>query len=176
MAETTIYQLKVSLQDVRPSVWRRLLVPAYYSLELFHDVIQTSMGWENAHLYSFEYGGCSFEEGTTDTLDSLNWQVNDKLLYIYDFGDNWGHLIKVEKQLKKDQKQPYPYCVTGKNNCPPEDCGGAWGYKHLLSALKNKNHPEHEEMSEWMDEDFDPTYFSEEEVNRQLKSQHRLLE
>lgn len=170
MNQQTIYQLKLSLQDISPPIWRRLLVPDHYTLEALHYVIQCSMGWENYHLYSFEHKGHYFEENLDSTLASLDLQSKDRLYYIYDFGDNWKHLIQIEKQLKKEQGQAYPYCVTGKRQCPPEDCGGVWGYQQLLDVLGNKHHPEYEEMLEWTGENFDPDHFAREEINDQLKS------
>ncbi len=84
---------------------------------------------------------------------------NSKARYEYDFGDSWTHTIKLEKILPAVIGEKYPKCIAGKMACPPEDCGGVWGYYHYLSVLKDPKHEDYEEMSEWMDEDFDPEKF-----------------
>ncbi len=67
--------------------------------------------------------------------------------YTYDFGDGWEHSILVEKILPKDPKVSYPLCLKTKRACPPEDCGGAWGYMEFLEAIQNPQHPEPENFS-----------------------------
>ncbi len=92
-----------------------------------------------------------------------------KFTYVYDFGDSWTHEITIEKFLPVDAKRDYPVCLAGENQCPPEDCGGIFGYYNLLEILKNKKHPEYRSMREWLDGDFDPTFFEIHEVNNILK-------
>jgi len=93
----------------------------------------------------------------------------DVLLYEYDFGDGWEHEIILEKIIEEDEKNQIPRCIDGKQNCPPEDCGGIWGYEDLLKVIKDKKHDEYEEMMEWLGEEFDPDYFNINEVNKLLK-------
>jgi hypothetical protein len=164
-----IVKLKVTLQAIRPPVWRRLLVPAGMTLGDLHDAIQTSMGWENAHLHDFDIAGDRFgDPGTTDevknelrlSLAALLKSGVDRFKYTYDFGDNWEHLIVIEGRIPRVEGQRYPACITGKRACPPEDSGGPYGYADLLAVRADPAHPNHEEMSEWLDEDFDPDAFS----------------
>jgi len=85
--------------------------------------------------------------------------------YTYDFGDNWEHKIQLEKILPWDKNIEYPACIAGKRACPPEDCGGIWGYKEFLEAINNPDHEEHEEMLEWVGGEFDPEHFDVKEVS-----------
>ena len=184
-----IYQLKITLVGSKPSIWRRLLVKSDTLLSDLHLIIQTTMGWENSHLHQFIIGNDSFQpdyEGMDDDgysqpytdkrLNDFLKKENSKLVYEYDFGDSWNHEIVLEKILEEEKGMFYPICVTGKNACPVEDCGGIWGYEDLIKVLKNKKHPEHEEMKEWVgleeDEDFDPTEFDKEDINEELKSEN----
>ncbi len=181
-----ILQIKVSLSGLRPPVWRRLLVDESMTFEKLHIVIQVAMGWEFAHLYQFKVGKffiteLSPEDGF-DVFDQekyfpanevhlvhFGFKPGDKFRYIYDFGDDWEHVIEVEKRLPRDPSMHYPVCVAGKRNCPPEDAGGVWGYQAKLDILKDPTHPDYEFVAEWMGEDFDPEYFDLEETNEALR-------
>ena len=88
--------------------------------------------------------------------------------YTYDFGDDWEHAITIEKTLPAAEGTTYPTCVAGKRACPPEDCGGPWGYQELLEIIADPAHPERAERLEWLGEDFDPEDFSLEAVNTRL--------
>lgn len=92
-----------------------------------------------------------------------------KLLYEYDFGDGWQHDIVVEAILQPAEGVRYPVCVAGKRACPPEDCGGPYGYVELLEALGDPEHPEHEDKLDWIGEGFDPEAFDLEEINALLR-------
>jgi hypothetical protein len=93
----------------------------------------------------------------------------EKFHYLYDFGDSWEHEILVEKILPLEKGTHYPVCVTGKRACPPEDCGGPYGYEELLEILKDPSHPEYEDRIDWLpEEDFDPETFYVELVNVDL--------
>jgi Plasmid pRiA4b ORF-3-like protein len=141
------------------------------------------MGWTNSHLHSFniqgvEYGEPMPEFGFNDeemrdeqtvTLSKIVPREKFKFLYLYDFGDSWEHEILVEKVLEADSETAYPICIKGKRACPPEDCGGVWGYQEFLNAIQNSEHPEHEEMLEWVGGFFDPEDPELDEVSYQLK-------
>nr|WP_299486226.1 tyrosine-type recombinase/integrase [Acaryochloris sp. IP29b_bin.137] len=161
---SNIYQLKITLLGVRPQVWRRIQVPETTTLAQLHTVIQAVMGWEGYHLHQF-----SESEDETLTLAEL---LGDDLFpfgYTYDFGDMWQHEIKVEKRLASKPGKDYPVCLAGKRACPPEDCGGDWGYAHLLRVLKNHRHSQYEERMEWVGSDFDPKAFDLVQVNQSLR-------
>jgi hypothetical protein len=138
-------QLKLSLRGVsKPPVWRRLLVPADMRLDRLHDVIQTSMGWTDTHLHVFstaagDYGVPDPELGFRNELNArlgqFLTQPGDRIQYAYDFGDGWEHDIVLEKRLDPDPEAQIPACLAGKGACPPEDCGGPWGYADLKETL-----------------------------------------
>jgi hypothetical protein len=178
MATGRVYQLKVTLKDIQPPVWRRLLVPDC-SLARLHEVIQAAMGWENYHLYEFEVGGEHFtdprgmadldmEDASRAKLSQVAPEGKAKLRYTYDFGDNWQHEVLVEKLVPAEAGQAYPACIDGKRACPPEDVGGPWGYMEFVEAIKDPEHEQHEEFLEWRGE-FDPEAFDPDAVNKELK-------
>jgi hypothetical protein len=178
----TRYQIKVALRGVtKPPVWRRLEVPADLDLGQLHEVIQAAMGWQDCHLHVFSDGGTDYglpdpELGHADErtirLSQLLADVGDRLHYLYDFGDDWEHDITLEKILPAGAEMTGAICTAGRGACPPEDCGGAWGYQELKATLADPNADEHESMLEWLGlaspGDFDPRAFSAEEVNRRL--------
>jgi hypothetical protein len=174
-----VYQLKITLRDIKPPIWRRVQVKNG-SLAKLHDIIQTCMGWTNSHLHSFEIGGESYSEpdpdGMMETEDERKVQLSQlaaqgvkKFTYTYDFGDTWEHSIQIEKTLDAEPGVRYPRCIAGKRACPPEDCGGPWGYGALLDALGNPQHEQHEEMLEWIGGEYDPEQFDLEAVNEELR-------
>ena len=177
-----IVQLKVTLKNSKPPIWRRILIEKDMTFEDLHYIIQDVMGWENCHLYEFRdrnivIGEEDFEDDIfgKKIMDSASIPLGDfftmlkqKITYTYDFGDSWDHEILVEKFLEEEKEIDYPTCIKGKNNCPPEDCGGVWGFYSLLETIQDKNHPEREEMLEWIGEDYDPEHFDLEEINERL--------
>lgn len=177
-----IYQIQISLVNSKPKIWRRFLTASDISLKDLHKIIQTVMGWTNSHLHQFEIGTISyapkeFEVGDTEDsakvkLYSVLFEESQKIRYEYDFGDGWIHDIVLEKILPFDQMVKLPLCTDGKGNCPPEDCGGIWGYKDLLSIISDPKHEEYEEMVEWLGEDFNPDFFDLVTVNRLLKKKN----
>jgi hypothetical protein len=173
----TIYQLKITLKHVRPPVWRRVQVKDC-SLGTLHDIVQVCMGWDGGHLHAFEVGGEQYGEPDPELgmsnerrvkLSDLVAQGLKKFGYTYDFGDNWEHVIQVEKVLPAEAGVRYPRCVAGKRACPPDDCGGPWGYADFLEAIRDPAHESHEEMLEWVGGEFDPEAFDPETVNQQLR-------
>ena len=104
------------------------------------------------------------------TLAALGQGAKDKFLYEYDFGDSWEHELLIEKVLPWEAGKHYPGCLTGKRACPPEDCGGIWGDASFLEARQDPQHPEHEEMVDWVGGAFDPEAFDLDEVNRELQN------
>ncbi len=112
-------------------------------------------------------GGLIVDETKVKLADVVRGEKT-KFLYTYDFGDNWQHQILVDKILPVNAAIIYPICVKGKRACPPEDCGGLWGYAKLLEILADPTHPEYEERCEWLIEGFDPEDFDIESVNADL--------
>ncbi|WP_419800411.1 plasmid pRiA4b ORF-3 family protein [Mucilaginibacter sp.] len=179
------FQFKIQIKEIiKPPVWRRLLVPEDFTFYQFHIIIQAAFGWENAHMYQFrpidhrlnpiisdkemyDDGLDFFEED--ELIDSKEVKLADifkaegqKFVYTYDLGDNWEHLITLEKIT--EEKLLFADCLAGKGNCPPEDCGGPWGYEELKDALANPKHSEHKEFRKWLglkkNEDWDFNFFS----------------
>jgi hypothetical protein len=174
-----IYQLKVSLMDSKPPIWRRLQVPADITLDRLHRVIQVAMGWTDTHLHQFVAGDTTYgvphpdyDFGVVDErrvkLSRVARGEKARLRYDYDFGDDWRHQLLVEKVLPAEPGVRYPRCLAGKRHCPPEDCGGVWGYADFVEAVRDPGHPDHQEMLEWAGGEFDPEAFDVEETNRAL--------
>ncbi|MFH1134923.1 MAG: plasmid pRiA4b ORF-3 family protein [Pseudomonadota bacterium] len=168
-----VYQLKVMLKGSKPPIWRRFLVEDSMRLSALHAALQVIMGWSDSHLYQFKtghhcYGDPHPEYGfdEDEMLEARKYRLNqflvnekDSIIYEYDFGDGWEHKITLEKILPRDPDLFLPICVKGKGACPPEDVGGIWGYYDFLKAVQDKDHPEHEDMTEWVGYDYDPAHF-----------------
>jgi Plasmid pRiA4b ORF-3-like protein len=177
-APGVVYQLKITLKDIRPPVWRRVQLKDC-TLARLNDVIQASVGWDGYHLHAFDIGGEEYGEPDPDGMLEYHNEAKTKLsqivaaghkkfTYTYDFGDSWDHVIEVEKTLPAEAGVRYPRCVAGKRACPPEDCGGPWGYAELLEVIRDPRHPEHEERLEWVGGEFDPEAFDLDAVNEDL--------
>jgi hypothetical protein len=179
-------QLKISLKNSSPPIWRRVLVKSSISFYELHYTIQILMGWGNYHLYEYKIGNYRIgliddyfddpEFGVPDIINAKEITLDEVLSkgevksfsYEYDFGDGWVHSIVAEKTMPLEQDKYYPVCIKGKLNCPPEDCGGLYGYYNLLEIISNKKHPEYKEMIEWMGGRFDPNEFEIDDVNVDL--------
>jgi hypothetical protein len=177
-----ILQLKVTLPGLSgPPVWRRVLVPARIRLDRLHDVLQATMGWTDSHLHAFTAAGVDYGPPIEDldhrderraTLNRLLKQPGDRMGYTYDYGDYWEHEVVVEKVLAAQPGVRYPLCTGGARRCPPEDCGGTWGYADLLETLADPRADDHADMLDWLGLEtaaqFDPAEFDIAVVNRLL--------
>jgi hypothetical protein len=181
--QTEVFQLNVTLLGTMPPIWRRLLVPANITLGQLHNVLQDAMGWQDCHMHEFFAGHRHFgqpdpedrlmgmppvENERTVHLSDVLSRVRAKVIYTYDFGDSWEHSIVLEKRLPADPGSTYPVCTGGERACPPEDCGGIPGFYDLLDALADSAHERHEELMDWLEDDYDPDAFSIDDVNRIL--------
>ncbi len=170
-----IIQLRVTLEDVHPAVWRRLLVPGDLRLSELHAVFQVAMGWTDSHLHSFSIGdrvfGAQYEDHPESELDEDSITLVKALgkhrhfHYAYDFGDDWQHEVVVENQTMSNMALRFAVCLDGQRACPPEDCGGAYGYAHLLDVLADPDHEEFDDMTEWIGDYFDPELCDLSEIN-----------
>jgi Plasmid pRiA4b ORF-3-like protein len=169
---------RIELQNILPSIWREVLVPSGYSFWDLHVAIQNSMGWLDCHLHAFHVQdlhsaaltdiGIPDEEIVPDVDPVLaGWEVplrsylneaGQAVVYEYDFGDSWEHRILLKEITPQEQDAKYPICVGGKRACPPEDCGGIWGYQTLLEAINDPFHEEHENLLKWLGTEFDPEH------------------
>jgi hypothetical protein len=175
-----IYELEIELLRIEPKIWRRVLVPGTITLAQLHEVIQIAMGWTNSHLHEFIVGAHCYSDPDFELEDAkseyryrlarLAPRVSNTIAYKYDFGDGWEHQIRVEFITEDDKRYPgKPVCLEGERNCPPEDCGGPWGYQTFLEAISNRKHEQHKELLTWIGGSFDPEYFDLDEVNTALR-------
>jgi hypothetical protein len=174
----SLYQIKVTLVGSKPPIWRRLIVKDNTRLDQLHSVLQVAMGWFNSHLHQYRVGNSyigipdqDIDIDVTDEqmvyLQDIISNVKDNFVYEYDFGDGWEHKIVLEKKLPLDSSES-PVVIKGKKACPPEDCGGIWGYSDFLAAIQDPKHEEHEEMLEWVGGEFDPDEFDMNFINKKL--------
>jgi hypothetical protein len=177
-----VYQLKVTLDGIRPLIWRRIQVRGDITLFKLHKILQVVMGWDDYHLHKFVIEGEDYsvicreadmlgDDFTDEKKVRLNRVIPGekfKFSYEYDFGDNWRHTILVEKIFRPQEELKVPFCLKGKRAAPHEDCGGEGGYYNLLKALRNPKHPEHEDMRSWAGDDYDPEHFDADIVNERL--------
>ncbi|MDC0584651.1 plasmid pRiA4b ORF-3 family protein [Bacteroidales bacterium] len=177
-----VYEIKVSLKNIEPEIWRTFKINGKSSFYELHAVIQLVMGWYDSHLFEFENKNYRIGESDPDfdaeyesklteaddiTVEEVLIRKGSSINYLYDFGDHWEHQIKVV-DIIKNEIILYPVCTGGKRNCPPEDCGGIGGYEHLLGIVKNKKHPEYSEMMEWLGGEYDPEQFEIDIINKSL--------
>jgi len=182
---STSYLLKITLKDAPHAIWRWFVVPSNISLGHLHHVIQTVMGWQDSHLHAFIVGkryyksafvidSDPFNEGDDlpeeeYTLESLLSKKGMKFQYWYDFGDDWMHEIVVENVDYTNPDWPYPICcIEGARACPPEDCGGVYGFADFCEAIADPKHPEHKELKSWYGGKYDPDRFDLDTINKRL--------
>jgi hypothetical protein len=168
MTADTIARLKITLNEVEPAVTRRIEVPLAIRLDRLHLALQAAMGWTNSHLYEIrtcdvgwglpdtDFGGGPLDACKARLIDVLEDTGAKTLRYLYDFGDGWEHVIKIERIADADPSAPYPRLIEASGRCPPEDVGGPWGYAELLEAVADPKHERHAECVEWIGEAFDP--------------------
>lgn len=167
-------QLKIVLDHLKPTIWRRVVVNEDITFLQLHAVIQRAMGWRDCHMHEFQLATPPTSIGTPSADDFFG---NDrpmlpeqkthladvltrkkKFRYWYDFGDDWWHTVTIEKRLPPDPAAPAAQLLAGELACPPEDCGGPYAYPGLMAIVRDPQHPDHTEMSDWLGE-FDPNAF-----------------
>jgi len=172
------HQFLVVLSGTDPLVWRRIEVPEDYSFWDLHVAIQDAMGWQDHHLHEFlvvdgrsgtvERIGIPDHEVPEDRSRTAGWTVKvtdyftfsaSPALYLYDFGDDWQHVLMYEGTSSAEESATYPRCISGARRCPPEDCGGAHGYAELLTAIADPDNPDYAELLAWLGGGFDPMAF-----------------
>lgn len=205
-AQPQLLTARLSLDDTKPPVWRRLTIPGDMHLGDVHEVLQTAMGWTDSHLHRFHlgepWGGPHFvtdydieagEEGVNELdvrLDQLLREPGQKLGYLYDFGDDWAHTLRLEKSEPMPDPSPgasegggapaYPVvCLAGAHACPPEDVGGIGGYEQMATWVRHgfdrANAPKRwgrEDLAglrDWLPPEWHPDTFSVDEVNEALR-------
>jgi hypothetical protein len=179
---TNVHRLKVTLRRVRPPVWRRIEVRSSTNLHQLSIELEAAMGWLGGHMHAFDVAGETYQLPSEDdfgrrptkderkaTVATVLPRPGTKMRWDYDFGDGWEHDILVEAIEPAAPDVVYPRCTAGRRACPPEDCGGPWGYADLLEALGDAAHPDHESMREWAPPDFDPAEFDAAEVSEAMR-------
>ena len=178
---TNTYDLKCTLLDIKPPIWRRLRVPGDLTLGDIHTALQTAFAWDDRHLHSFNVDGtefsqldeedddADFEDEDDVTLDELGLTKKSRIFYTYDFGDDWEVRVKVEKIEDRGGGLSHPICLDGARAAPPDDCGGIPGYYHLAEVMSAPKHPEREDLIEWLGYEFDPEEFDIDDVNEELE-------
>lgn len=179
-----VYRFKITLRNTKPPIWRRIETHDA-TIEQFHELIQTAMGWTNSHLHEFDVDGThythpGFLQDQFDDFGAVSYaehRITDlsarygeklQMRYMYDFGDGWEHDIKLEEVFPAEPKAKYPRCVAGKLACPPEDVGGVWGFYEFVEAVSDPKHDRHEELVEWYGP-FDPNEFSLDETTERMQ-------
>ena len=174
-----LHQIKVTLADIRPPIWRRLLLSPEITLGKLHRIVQTAMGWGNCHLHRFLQDGREYSDPNCEldgvilderkvTLGAVLPQPGSRLIYEYDFGDAWQHELLCEEIIESDAQTGPAICLDGARECPPEDSGGPGAYSDLLRILKNPKHRDYAEMHDWLGDRFDPERFNCEVINARL--------
>jgi hypothetical protein len=176
-----VFEFKITLRGIKPPVWRRIQVPCTYSFWDLHVAIQDAMGWLDYHLHQFEMSvplsnsklcvGIPMDEdepapGLPDVMPGWHLPIaacftlaSRTAKYEYDFGDGWEHTVALERIFPRPKATKYPRCVAGRRACPPEDCGGPWGYQNLLEALRDPQHEEHTQSLKWLGRAFSSEQF-----------------
>lgn len=168
-----ICTVRIELLDTDPLIWRQVEVPTSITLKVLHDVIQITMGWFDYHLWEFTIGtrtyGLSIDDdwGTAPRTEAVKVRLRDVLKprkttidYLYDFGDSWAHRLTVTGVRSGEPGVSYPRYIGGEWAGPPEDCGGIPGFYGVLDAMADAEHPDHAEITEWLD-GYDPKEIDE---------------
>ena len=163
-----IATLRIELNDSDPRIWRVVEVPTSITLKVLHDIVQVTMGWLDYHLWEIVIAGQAYglpmdeDWGAAPRKVAAKVRLRDVLSpgtttidYTYDFGDSWEHRLVVSDVRPADPGTAYPRFIAGERDCPPEDCGGIPGFFEMLEARADPTHPDHAEISEWL-EDYDP--------------------
>jgi hypothetical protein len=174
-----VFQFKIELQEINPTIWRRILVPADYNFWDLHVAIQDTMGWLDYHLHHFEIRGKGKRTAVHigipdfDRNDDLQevypgWEIpvfiffnnlGVEAKYHYDYGDSWMHAVKLEGYIYREKGIKYPICIGGERACPPEDCGGIIGYYNVIKSLSDPENDDYEQMKTWVGKGWNPEWF-----------------
>ena len=179
-------RLRITIDDVEPLVWRRLVVPLSWRLDQLHLAIQAAFNWWNSHLHEFRIGGLRYGDPDVEDMafedsprlfDEREVKLRDfgrengvRFTYAYDFGDNWRHTVEIEELLALDIEPNLATCVDGARARPPEDVGGVSGYEAFLAIMADPRDTEHGDMKRWCGGHFDPEWFDLAIVDKDVKN------
>jgi hypothetical protein len=185
-----IARLRVEIDEVTPTVVRRVEVPLDIRLDDLHFVLQIAIGWQNCH--PFEFRSAEANDGTAwglidrddpqstrlpaekATLAEL-LQRDRRFHYDYVYGEDWTHTVELEAITSAAPDTKYPLLVSAQGRAPPADIGGVDGYENFLRAITDSNHLHHEAMREWDDPDFDPNVVDEAAIRANLANLGKYL-
>lgn len=184
-----LYTCQISLNEIEPKIWRRFRFHSEITFRQLHQIVQCVMGWENYHLFEFEVDGNTIllPDPTFPPLNRVELNarreivsshfsyVEQSMLYTYDLGDNWGHTITLEKVEPVELDNIQPVCLDGKCSCPQEDSGGIWGHQRVLEVMSFPDHPDREELMDWLRDGYDPEAFDLKLVNDNLREKGEKL-
>lgn len=177
--------IRISLDEIEPEVWRRLVLPAQWNLEQLHLAIQAAFNWWNYHLYEFRIGGLRY--GDVEVLSEDAFDDDPRVFdfrevrlrdfgqgsvfnYHYDFGDNWCHTIVIEEFVALGVTPKLGTCVGGARARPPEDVGGVSGYERFLDIMSDKTDDEYADTKRWCGGHFDPEWFDLAVVDKDVRN------
>ncbi|UXN57813.1 plasmid pRiA4b ORF-3 family protein [Phyllobacterium zundukense] len=178
-------QIRVSLDEIEPAIWRRLVLPSHWNLEQLHLAIQAAFNWWNYHLHEFRIGGLRYGDVALLTEDAFDddprvfdsrevrlcdFERRATFTYIYDFGDNWRHTVSVEEFVALNTAPKHGACIEGARARPPEDVGGVSGYERFLEIMSDKSDPEYAETKRWCGGYFDPDWFDLTIVDKDVRN------
>lgn len=182
--ENKVIFLKISLDFIKPEIYRRIMFPARMTLLDLHHIIQFCFGWENSHLFIFQIKDMAFVNSSDWEEDAYRYQdagiatladlipkhvgAGDKFSYEYDLGDGWRHTILVEKLEKDEEDIIMPVCIDGKRAGPPEDFGGPFMYQNYLESRQNPQNPDFNDEMIWIPEGFDPEKIDIGKLNKKI--------
>jgi hypothetical protein len=186
MSDNVIARLRIQIDEVVPTVIRRVEVPVTIRLDDLHFVLQIAIGWQNCH--PFEFRAAATRWGLLDRDDPASSPLSaeqatladvlalgDTFRYDYVFGEDWAHTVALEGTAAADPAVNYPRLVSAQGRCPPADIGGAMGYETFLQALADPEHLHHDGMMEWDDPDFDPNIVDEAAIRANLANLGKYL-
>lgn len=173
--DSFVVRANVHILDIEPKISRILELPMTLNLAQLHEVLQAAFGWTDSHLHQFNIGGLIYgapefdEDGLAhhQTFEATGVRMIDlqfpydedqntlEISYEYDFGDDWRHLLRLER-IPREEGAIYPRCVAAARSAPPEDVGGPWGYAEFLQAWLDPDHEEHKDMRRWAGRKFHP--------------------
>jgi len=178
-------QIRVSLDEIEPLVWRRLVLPSVWTLDKLHLAIQAAFNWWDYHLHEFQIGGLRYGDAALLMEDAFkddpqvfesrgvrlrDFQRGSRFTYLYDFGDDWSHSVEIEQFLALDPTPKQGLCIDGARARPPEDVGGVNGYEQFLEIIRDEGAPRHEEMITWAGGYFDPDWFDLAIIDKDVKN------
>ena len=186
LSKPCLITLRIELVGTTPLVWRRITLDGRSSFANLHHVIQSAMGWHDAHLHQFRINNRYI--GVPDPeSDAPEWHTEDErkvflnrvltddavFTYLYDFGDGWEHRLLVEEYDDSDDLRfgdGDAWVDAGERACPPEDCGGVGGFQDFLEKLENEPYSdESKELRVWAGLDYDPARFDRLAANAAIK-------